>query len=83
MRLAQAQTAGKWRIRKSDSGLTHSTPCALCHSLSVLPRKPVIVLWVVCPQSLVNFTEPGTMPGVVEERMTKSLSAGRGIRQVH
>lgn len=62
-RLAQTQTASKWKIWTSDSGLSDGTLHILCCSLSVLPSNPVIVLWVVCPQSLVNFTEPETVLG--------------------
>lgn len=69
-RLAQTQTSLKWRIWNSNSGLSDGTPYILCHS-SALPSKPLIVLWVICPQSLVNFTEPKTILGVVEEIRTK------------
>lgn len=81
-RLAQTQTASKWRICNSNSSPSHGTPHILHHSLSVLPSNSVIVLWVVCPQSLVNFTEPETMLGCwcCGGENDQSLSSRRRLR---
>lgn len=60
--------------------MAHPTPLSLTVCLA---QKTCHCPLGCLPLESVNFTELGTMLGDVEETMTKSLSSGDGIRQVH